>query len=59
MVFDLLLHYYMEFLKETAHIYLTSKDKYLTLTLPVYELSDHDRSKKVFLTCNSFTMWCI
>ena len=27
------------------------------MTLPVYELSDLDRSTKVFLTCNSFTMW--
>ena len=30
-----------------------------TLTLLVYEFSDLDRSKKVFLTCNFFTMWYI
>ena len=45
----------MEYLNDVFNIigYLLGQ-RTVTLTLPVYELSDLDRSKKVFLTCNFF-----
>ena len=59
MAFDPSVLYYMEFLCETSQIYLTPKVTYCDKGVSLYALTGLDRSKKVLLTCSSFTMWYI